>query len=290
MAALEFPAAPYIGASALASRPALEEIATPSAAAAQLTPTSAEASQPALPLVSEPDDLAPYLEADLLPTAADEPGSLELTPAKLLPTTNALLTGEPLPAAPAPTEPAPERASWPEALAALRQAAPLAEPAAPALAAEQAEASGLAQALRAAGRRYLAPNLNFQVIQYARFAVPLALADQPFEAIYAPAWPTWLAAQELRQRTGQPLVLHVVALAAPAAESLAMATGWEAELQRQALRRADLVLTETTALAHRLCHELALPAAGVRTIAATDVAAIAQALRTVHPHAKANAG
>jgi hypothetical protein len=48
------------------------------------------------------------------------------------------------------------------------------------------------------------------------------------------------------------------------------------------------VLTETTALAYRLRHELGLPASAVRTVAATDAAAIAQVLRTVQPRAKAS--
>ncbi len=280
-ASLGFPAPPYIGASTLASQPTAAILAT----------AVSEDGLPALLLVSEPAEFAPDLDADLLPTEVDEQSNFELAHATLLPAANALPIDKPASfGVSATTRPALEQASWPEALAALRQPAPLAELVAPTLAAEQDEASGLAQALRAAGRSYSAPSLNFQVIQYARFAVPLALADQSFEAIYAPAWPTWLAAQELRQRTGRPLVLHVTTLAAPASEPLDTATGWEAELQRQALRRADLVLTETTALAHRLCHELALPVAAVRTIAAADVAVIAQALRTVQPRAKISPG
>jgi hypothetical protein len=138
---------------------------------------------------------------------------------------------------------------------------------------------GLA-ALRPTGQAFEAPNLNFQIIQYARQAVPQALAKQPFGVIYAPAWPTWLAAQELRHRSGQPLVLHIAKLAAADDEPLDLAAGWVAEIQRQALHRADLILTETAALAQRLRHELALPAHRVRTVPATDAAAVAQALRT----------
>jgi hypothetical protein len=135
-------------------------------------------------------------------------------------------------------------------------------------------------ALRPAGRSFDAPNLNFQIIQYARQAVPRALAEQPFAVIYAPAWPTWLAAQELRHRSGQPLVLHIAKLAAAEDELIDLAAGWVAELQRQALHRADLILTETAALAQRLRHELALPAHRVRAVPAADAAAVAQALRT----------
>jgi hypothetical protein len=135
-------------------------------------------------------------------------------------------------------------------------------------------------ALRSAGQAFDAPDLNFQIIRYARMAVPQALNERPFGVIYAPAWPTWLAAQELRHRSGQPLVLHIAKLAAADDEPIDLATGWIAELQRQGLHRADLILTETQALAQRLRHELALPAHRVRPVPATDAAAVAQALRT----------
>jgi hypothetical protein len=145
-------------------------------------------------------------------------------------------------------------------------------------------------ALRPAKQQFEAPNLNFQVIQYARFAVPVALAQEAFAAIYAPAWPTWLAAQELHYRTGRPLVLHVSTLAASESESVETATSWQAELQRQALHRADLILTETAALAHRLQRDLGLPPELVRTAPAADAAAIARALSTAQRRPAANAG
>jgi hypothetical protein len=187
---------------------------------------------------------------------------------------------------------APEQANWHEALASLRQPA-AAEPA-PLSLADEARSSeptepAVHPALLPSTGNFEAPNLNFQVIQYARFAVPVALAEQPFEVVYAPAWPTWLAAQELRQRTGKPLVLHVATLAAADDEPVDTATGWVAELQRQALRRADLVLTETPALAYRLREELNLPATTVRAVPAADAAAIAHALQTAHVRPTASA-
>jgi hypothetical protein len=177
------------------------------------------------------------------------------------------------------------QAGWPDALATLRQPTTLAESTQTELVPGALPAVGGTgpAALQAVSTQYAAPDLNFQVIQYARFAVPVALAEAEFAAIYAPAWPTWLAAQELRQRTGRPLVLHVSTLAAADNESAGTATGWMAELQRHALQRADLILTETPALATRLCHELGLPASLVLTIAAADAAAIAQALHTAQP-------
>jgi len=216
---------------------------------------------------------APDLEADLALAEAEELISLESVE------NSPLLLDE----FSASVEPAPGPTDWEAALASLHQpAAPpetaVAAPAAPAEPVAEL-VSAAYPALRPAPQHYPAPDLNFQIIQYARFAVPVALAEPPFAVLYAPAWPTWLAAQELRQRTGRPLVLHVATLAAADDESVETATGWIAELQRQALRRADLLITETPALAQRLRRELALEASQVLAIPAAEAAAIAQALR-----------
>jgi hypothetical protein len=248
------------------------------------TPDSEAAASASAPApVYEPAEALPQgtLETDL-PLAETEINELEEAPSRDL-------------FQEAEFSPSPAQAGWPEALAALRQPAPLAAPAVagpppgplPApkelvLTPTPELASPAPGALQPAATHYPAPDLNYQVIQYARFAVPVALAETDFAVLYAPAWPTWLAAQELRQRTGRPLVLHVAALAA-GTEPAGTATGWMAELQRQALLRADLVLAETPALAERLRHELGLPFSRVLTIAAADAGAIAQALHTARP-------
>ncbi|WP_208132178.1 glycosyltransferase [Hymenobacter sp. BT559] len=262
--ATQWPAAPLSSIASEQFLPTITALAAPEIAAGQL---------PAATTSAEPMLQAAALETDLPPSTADEPEVVELVSPDLAPPEEAPLL--------------PEQASWPEALAALRQ--PVA-PSAPAPTAPSepapdgaATASPAHAALLPAAQHYPAPDLNFQIIQYARFAVPVALAEPTYEVIYAPAWPTWLAAQELRQRTGRLLVLHVAALAAPADESAETATGWVAELQRQALRRADLVLTETTTLAERLHHELGLAAGAVRVVPATATEAIAQALHEARP-------
>jgi hypothetical protein len=193
------------------------------------------------------------------------------------------------------------QAGWPEALAALHDPLPIEEPAPatdledeatyyPATADEPLPAADTEPTeLQPSSEPFESPNLNFQVIQYARFAVPVALAQMPFAVIYAPAWPTWLAAQELRYRTRQPLVLHVATLAAEAADSVETATGWQAELQRQALQRADLILAETPELAHRLRHDLGLPPERVRVVPAASADAVAQALRTAQRRSNVSA-
>ncbi|AIZ64428.1 hypothetical protein PK28_13440 [Hymenobacter sp. DG25B] len=91
--------------------------------------------------------------------------------------------------------------------------------------------------------------LNFRVIQYARFATPF-VADKPFEVIYAAEWPTWLAAMEIRQRTGRPLVLHVHSLCSD--RNTTDDRGWIQELERLALRRADLIILDSEELCHRV--------------------------------------
>jgi len=248
-------------------------------------PATAQPEQPlpALPilapayLLTEPPVPALDAEADLAPSLLDEPTSEEA----------------PLTQAPLAELLGPAHAGWSEDLAALRTPLPLEEPA-PGIDLEDeaayyeatvgeppaTEVSNSPVEPRLVNEPFEAPNLNFQVIQYARFAVPVALAQAPFAAIYAPAWPTWLAAQELRYRTRQPLVLHVSTLAAGAADSLETATGWQAELQRQALHHADLILAETPELTRRLRLDLGLPSDMVRTVAAADADAVAQALRT----------
>jgi hypothetical protein len=245
-----------------------------------LSPTSALHEQPLPPLpVAAPE----YPTAEL--PALDAEADL----ATLAPTD--LAVPDRLPAeVPHPIGAA--QAGWPEALAALQDPLPLEEPApAPDLEDEATYYAATADeplpaasieptALQPPSEPFESPNLNFQVIQYARFAVPVALAQQPFAVIYAPAWPTWLAAQELRYRTRQPLVLHVATLAASEDASVETATGWQAELQRQALHQADLILAETPELAHRLRHDLGLPPERVRVVPAASADAVALALRT----------
>lgn len=291
------PAAPYLGAAAPASEqpaprreamptgdtpaPALglsefltEQPATPAIVAAEPLPTAdvdlpaAEGSVAAPTITSvETAAQAPDLETDLVLAETAELIDAEVSKNDLPLADEFLLDTENTAGLAAPAEPyAPT--PQPEPLAAVPPVQLAPPPASPAPA-----------ALRPADQHYPAPDLNYQIIQYARLAVPLALAEPEFAAIYAPAWPTWLAAQELRQRTGQPLVLHVAALAAADTETIDTAAGWVAELQRQALRRADLILAETPALAQRLRRELGLHYGMVLTIPAAEAGAVAQALR-----------
>ena len=297
------PAAPYLGtAAAWPARPATAPVA-PATPASPAVPATSVSPRLNAPLPASTNGLALLAgTAGVHPATATSPVSLV---SGYLPVPIFFLSPTEEPDAPLDSDfPAtgpgalvtdsdstPESATWIEALDALQTPAVAEAPAtSAALASEKAalapdeEADAPTPSNHAAlglpAPLPSAPNLNFQIIQYARFAVPTALAEQPFSVLYAPSWPTWLAAQELRQRTGRPLVLHLAALAA-GTESAETATGWVAELQRQALRRADLVLVETHALASRLRRELSLPAHAVRVVPVTDTAAIARALHRV---------
>ena len=116
----------------------------------------------------------------------------------------------------------------------------------------------------------LSDDLRYRVIQYARFATYiLDGGGEDFGVIYAPDWPTWLAAMEIRTRTRRPLVVHLRLLVA---ESAAPAErGWLLELERMVLRFAHTVLVTSDELrAQTLRHYPLLTPAQVRTVAADD--------------------
>jgi hypothetical protein len=105
--------------------------------------------------------------------------------------------------------------------------------------------------------------LNFRVIQYARLATRLA-ASQDFSVIYASDWQSWLAGMEIRQLTGKPLVLHVYSLAQE--RNTPADRGWVMEMERMALRRADLILTSSSDLALRVIELYEVPPQRVRRL------------------------
>jgi len=121
--------------------------------------------------------------------------------------------------------------------------------------------------------------LNFRMIQYARQAVQLVADRQDFGVIYAPGWPAWLAALEIRNCSGRPLVLYAAALAsatAPAAER-----GWLLGLERMALRRARLVLVPDAEVLRQLRTHHADALGEVRIVPADDEAAVQLVLAEV---------
>ena len=121
--------------------------------------------------------------------------------------------------------------------------------------------------------------LNFRMIQYARRAAQLVRGRSDFGVIYAPNWPAWLAALEIRYHTGQPLVLYAASLAASFAPTTEH--GWLLEVERMALRRAHLILVPTEALRQQLRARYGSTIGEVRVVAAHDEAAVHAVLREV---------
>ena len=239
---LRAPAAPYVGASTPPPAPARPS-AEPRADAAP--PKPGNRLRPAgLPqagdLRFDPDPDLPRVSR---PSSFDEP-SEETGPAEAA----ALAAGgaaEPLPPAAPPTE----------------NAGPPAAGAGPVL------------------RRPAPAGLNFRLIQYARQAAQLVRGRRDFGVIYAPNWPAWLAALEIRNSTGQPLVLYAAGLATEF--SVAGERGWLLEIERMALRRASVILVPDEDVCHRLRAQYGATIGEVRVVAATDDDAVRRVLGEV---------
>ncbi|MFC6224434.1 glycosyltransferase family 4 protein [Hymenobacter artigasi] len=122
--------------------------------------------------------------------------------------------------------------------------------------------------------------LNFRMIQYARQAAQLVRGrTADFGVIYAPNWPAWLAALEIRNSSGRPLVLYLASLALDLPNPAEH--GYQLEMERMAMRRARLVLVPDEALHHRLLALYEDAAGKVRVVAATDDAAVQRVLGEV---------
>ncbi|WP_210518580.1 glycosyltransferase [Hymenobacter terricola] len=191
------------------------------------------------------------------PEAFDEPTE-EVGPAEandISAPEDDLLPDEPAPAPEAPV------AVAPAVPAPVPTPVPAAEPAAPVV------------------RKPAPEGLNFRMIQYARRAAQLVQGRADFGVIYAPNWPAWLAALEIRNSSGQPLVLYAASLAADLPDPAEH--GWQLEMERMTMRRATLILVPDVAVRRRL-HQLYGNAIGeVRVVAATDEDAVQRVLREV---------
>ncbi|MBF9142294.1 glycosyltransferase family 4 protein [Hymenobacter properus] len=114
--------------------------------------------------------------------------------------------------------------------------------------------------------------LNFRMIQYARQAAQLVRDRADFGVIYAPTWPAWLAALEIRNSTRRPLVLYAACLAAEFAGPAER--GWLLEVERMALRRARLVLVPDEQVRQQLRQHYGADTGEVRVVPAADEAAL----------------
>ncbi len=257
----QVPAAPYAGAS---TAPALW--VAPGPASVQAVPATP-------PVPSHAELPRPHSQA-LRPRTHPLAGDLRFDPDPELPgrpwpEATAEITGEPAPAEAADLD-APEDDLTLEENNGIEPVQPSYPAPAPA-----------AGAPAAAGPRGLLPppdGLNARMIQYARQAAQLVRERRDFSVIYAPNWPAWLAALEIRNRTGVPLVLYAAGLAAhcPAPAE----RGWLLEVERMALRRAHLVLVPDEETRQQLLAQYGSTlAAAVRVVPAHHEAAVQAALR-----------
>ncbi len=233
------PAAPYAGQAESRTENSAASTANPEATATPETDNSL--SLPASAVASGTAAPAPLFDQQENEIGTAEADGLDLAPV------------------PAPTGPA--QATLTQGLAALHRAPAAADEATP-------PAFGLSD------------DLHYRVIQYARFATYLSDTDTgDVGVIYAPDWPTWLAALEIRYRRRRPLVLHLHLLAA---ESAAPAErGWLLELERYALRRAHTVLVVSDALRAQVLKHYDLAPNRVRVVAADDADGVRAALAEI---------
>ena len=268
------PAAPYAGASAEAaaeppSAPAAAPVLQVPVPPTRPSPNVREAADLALAALTA--QVAPAPDRALRTAANPQAGDLNVGPGPELPfIQRAAAFSEPVEeigAAEAADLLAPEDLTPDEF-----EPAPAAE-AAPAPAPEPAAAPG--------GPALLLPSLNglnFRMIQYARQAAQLVRDRADFEVIYAPNWPAWLAALELRNSTGRPLVLYAASLAADFTSPAER--GWLLEVERMTLRRAHLVLVPDADVHQRLQAQYGTTIGEIRVVPAADEQAVREALRT----------
>ncbi|UOQ99372.1 glycosyltransferase family 4 protein [Hymenobacter sp. 5317J-9] len=270
------PAAPYLGASAESAAPASSAVVVP---VAPLVPASSvrEAADLAQAALSWPAGFSPL--AGPAAPEAEAASSTEENPAD-----NAEMDNE-APAASLFSEAFDEPTE--EIGAAEAQALNAPEdnltPDAPALsgAAMETETGAVPapeQPAEPAPRVPALDGLNFRMIQYARQAAQLVHGRTDFEVIYAPNWPAWLAALEIRNRSRLPLVLYAAGLTSDLASAEG---GWLLEVERMALRRARLVLVPSEAVRRQLLQQYGPDVADVRVVAAHDEEAVRAVLREV---------
>ena len=267
----QVPAAPYLGAT---PGPAFQPPAPPRP---QPLPAAAEAVvwpgiQPRLAPQAGDLRFDPDPELPALDERSPEIGSAEAL--ALSAPEDDLVPDAPLPAAAATGAPNAAGVAAAPAVAAAVAAPFLAPAATPAPVAAVQPAAAVA-----AAPTVLLPapeGLSFRVIAYARQAAQLVRGRADFDVLYAPNWPAWLAALEIRSSSGRPLVLYAASLAsatAPAAER-----GWVLGIERMALRRAALVLVPDAEVLAQLSSTHPDALAHARIVPAADEATLRQLL------------
>ncbi|WP_310396998.1 glycosyltransferase [Hymenobacter sp.] len=255
------PAAPYVGASADERLPA--PAAQPDSSRRSESGPRAAAGLPLAPARPVPASGA-YVATRLRPTEHPLAGDLNFDPDPELPT----------PQVPPVFDEVVEEPGPAEALALLAPEDDLTPNAAPARAPKANAAN--ASAPQPVVAMPALDGLNFRMIQYARRAAQLVRGRSDFGVIYAPNWPAWLAALEIRNRTGQPLVLYAAGLAADF--SSPAERGWLLEVERMTLRRAHLIVVPSEDVRRRMQQQYGATIGAIRVVAAADEDALRRVL------------
>nr|WP_066837084.1 glycosyltransferase family 4 protein [Rufibacter ruber] len=105
--------------------------------------------------------------------------------------------------------------------------------------------------------------LNFEVIQFARFAARLA-SHKEFDVVYAHDWMTFLAGIEIKTQRKVPLVLHVHSLSFD--RQIGHPWGWIYELEVKALQAADLVIAVSERTAQMMIKRYGISPKKIRVV------------------------
>ena len=268
-ASWQAPAAPYLGAEVVRIFPPPPPPAPPRFAAAE---PADPATGPA-PTTRQAEPNGPAAGPAVRPRSQPQAGDLNFDPDPELPAVRRPAVFDELTAAVGPAEAfdlsAPEDDIVPDAPGPTTAAAAAVSPAA----SEPAPAAAVTPLVRMPAPE----GLNFRMIQYARQAAQLVRGRADFGAIYAPSWPAWLAALEIRNSSGRPLVLYATGLTADRPNPTER--GWQLELERMALRRARLILVPDEAVGRHLRARYGGTIGEVRVVPAADEQGISRALR-----------
>ena len=104
---------------------------------------------------------------------------------------------------------------------------------------------------------------NSQVINFARYTSRLA-AQKEYDVIFAYDWMTFLAGIELKLVSGKPLVLQMHSLSYERGGP--DAKGWVYELEKQALEKADFVITVNDNIAAVIVEEYGISPTKIKSL------------------------
>ncbi len=105
--------------------------------------------------------------------------------------------------------------------------------------------------------------LNFEVIQFARYAARLA-SHKEFDVVYAHDWMTFLAGMEIKTQRKVPLIVHVHSLSFD--RQVGEPLGWIYELETKAMNEADLILTVSQRTARMITKRYGISAKKVQVV------------------------